>query len=184
MKISLCTDGKTHYVLGYGKYDCCIMQAPVSILKKILKADCFEFVELINKRKEITPAIQIKETYFSYIDLAINRSVKKSNGISFYSMHLITRENELLRFFGKKWNVKLLKLADLVEVLSQREQYAIGFNFNKIGIQLFIEDGELGPQVKRFEGKELLYPFLLNEFQADLFSLQCQVDDFSDQYDL
>lgn len=181
MEISLCTDGRTHYVLGYGKYDHCITGAPVSILKKILKSRCFELVELIDSKNNVTPVIQLTEDYVSYIDLTINRTVKKSQGISLYSIELITRENELLRFFGEKWGVKLLKLADLVEVLAQREQYAIGFNFDKMGVQLFIEDYELWPRIKRFDGKELLYPFLINEFQSDLFSLQCKADDLWDE---
>lgn len=181
MELSLCTDGHTHYVLGYGKKDFCITEAPVSILKKLLKSRCFELVEVIDKAKRTTPVIKLKDNYVSYIDLRKNPTVKKNRGITLYSLNLITRENELLRYFGKKWKTKLLKLGDLIEVLAQQEQYAIGFNFDKIGIQLFIEDYELWPRIKRFDGKELLYPFLIDEFQEDLLNLQCQVDDAWDE---
>lgn len=181
MEISLCTDGRYHYVLGYGKYDRCITGAPVSILKKFLKADCFKLVELVNQEEEITPVIQVKEEYVHYIDLAANRTVKKSRGVSLYSLVLITRENELLNYFSKKWGIRLFKLLDLVEGLAQREQYSIGFNYDKIGIQLFIEDYEFWPRIKRFDGKELMYPFLIDEFNQDLLHLQCQVDDAWDE---
>ncbi len=181
MEISLCTDGRFHYVLGYGKNDRCITGAPVSILKKFLKANCFELVELVNHQEEITPVIQVKEEFVHYIDLSANLSVRKSKGISMYSLTLITRENELLNYFSKKWGIRLMKLYDLVETLAQREQYSIGFNYDKLGIQLFIEDYELWPRIKRFDGKELMYPFLMEEFNADLLNLQCQVDDAWDE---
>jgi len=181
MEISLCTDGRFHYVLGYGKNDRCITEAPISVLKKFLKADCFELVELVNQKEQVTPVIQVKEEYVHYIDLTTNYTVKKNRGVSLYSLILITRENELLTYFSKKWGIRLLKLYDLVEALAQREQYSIGFNYDKLGIQLFIEDYELWPRIKRFDGKELMYPFLMDEFQADLLNLQCQVDDAWDE---
>lgn len=175
MELTLCTDGQAHYVFSYGKQDHFITKAPVSILKKIVRAKCFEVIRP-KKGSKNTPAIKLKDTYRLYSDLESHYEMEDHSGLSWYKFIFCTRENELFQYFSEIWEEQIFCVTDLIRTLNQYDDYRIGANYSKKGIQFFIENEFTDLVGKKMEGKKFYYPFLLHELEEDLVALKAQAD--------
>lgn len=178
MEISLLTNGQDHYVHGYGKQNIFIITAPLSILKKMVHAHCFEVVQS-EKTKEAIPLIKLREDFKEYVGIKTVNTRKVEKDHLVYKLSLCTRKNELLQHYSTQWHKKLVNLETLIYYLGvQHKGYYFGAYHGKLGLQLTILNDALWQKGKAILGKNLYYPFLIKEFEAEIDALKTQADYF------
>lgn len=176
MKINIFTCGNNHSVIGYGKNNLLITNTPASILRRIVKSDCFEVVQ---SESDQLPMIRLKDEYKQYVKVQSVSMISGGEDHISYSVSLCTRKNELLQFYSKKMGKKFLSLSALLQALSNKQKGVhIGAKFGKTGIQLVVINDSLSLLGKTIEGKKLCYPFLMNEFEAEVDALVKQAETF------
>lgn len=176
MKVGLCTNGHEHFVMYYGKKDTPIVSAPLSILKMIIKAKCFEVVH--PNGANLLPLIKLRDDYIKYNKMGKKLAELDQQKEFSYSISLCSRQGVLLQYFSKKWKSKLPNISNLVEYFRDKEDYLIGVNYDSRGIQFFIDSENMSNRIKRIQGNFFFYPFLFAELEEDLQYLKSQSDVF------